>query len=81
MTDAMSLLGTSRHFVALRICLLSGHSGLWRPSARQIYGFTPDAAKRFALPDRRRPPPRHKADSERFGYPFDLQVLVRLDKM
>jgi hypothetical protein len=41
-----------------------------KPSARQIFRFT--AWGIVALPDRRRPP-RHKADSERFGYPFGLQ--------
>jgi hypothetical protein len=51
-----------------------------KPSARQIYGFTASCIEAVALPDRRRPP-RHKAVSERFGYLFGLQALVRLYKI
>ena len=51
-----------------------------KPSARQIYGFTPWCIEAFTLPDRRRPP-RHKVDFERSGYLFDLQALVRLYEM
>jgi len=47
----MSLPGTSRHSVALRnLVAVGGIADSGRPSARQIYGFAPGAAKRLRCP-------------------------------
>jgi hypothetical protein len=81
MGEPMSPVGTSSFRCAAEFGRYRGIADTGKPSARQVYGFTPRRSEAVALPDRCRPPPRHKADSGRFGYPFDLQVLVRLDKM
>jgi hypothetical protein len=80
MGEPMSPVGTSSFRCAAEFGRYRGIADTGKPSARQVYGFTPRRSEAVVLPDRRRPP-RHRAVSERLGYPFDLQVLVRLDKM